>query len=212
ALPISLPDLIFMDIQLSDGLSFEIFSEIQVKCPVIFTTAYDQYAIRAFEVNSIDYLLKPIEPEKLQAALAKLDAWNRPAAAAVALKPEQLEALLQLHPKAYKSRFVAKVGDRFKRIAAEEVAFFFAEDDVVFIMHQSGKKWTVNYSLQELEALLDPRVFHRINRKFIVHIDAIEEVHKYFNSRLLLKLQPAVEEQVLISRARVPVFMEWMEG
>jgi two-component system, LytTR family, response regulator LytT len=209
------PDLIFMDIQLSDGLSFDIFKHTDVKAPVIFTTAYDEYAIRAFKVNSIDYLLKPVEEEALKSALRKFAAirrqYSQPAQAQTFFNPAQIEQLLQLNKRDYKSRFVTTIGDRIKHIGVEQVAYFFADDNTVYLVTADKKKYIINYTLDQLEEVLDPKQFFRINRKYITKITAIGDINKYFNSRLKVTLVPPVEDEVLISRVKVPDFLDWMD-
>jgi len=209
------PDLIFMDIQLSDGLSFDIFKHTEVKAPVIFTTAYDEYAIRAFKVNSIDYLLKPVEEEALKSALRKYAAIRKQYSQAIQpqtyFNPAQIEQLLRLNKPEYKSRFVTTIGDRIKHIGVEQVAYFFADDNTVYLVTGDKKKFIINYTLDQLENLLDPRHFFRINRKYIAKITAIGDVNKYFNSRLKVSLVPPVEDEILISRVRVPDFLSWMD-
>lgn len=210
------PDLIFMDIQLSDGLSFDIFKHTEVKAPVIFTTAYDEYAIRAFKVNSIDYLLKPVEEEALKSALKKFAAirrqFSQPVQAQNFFNPAQIEQLLKLNKPEYKSRFVTTIGDRIKHIGIEQVAYFFADDNTVYLVTGDKKKFIISYTLDQLESLLDPRHFFRINRKYITKITAIGDVNKYFNSRLKVSLVPPVDDEILISRVKVPEFLSWMDG
>jgi two-component system LytT family response regulator len=206
------PDLIFMDIQLSDGQSFEIFSLTEVTCPVIFTTAYDAYAMQAFKANGIDYLLKPIEPEDIQKSLEKF----RMIKAAggengfTALDPEHLRKILHPGNNGFKTRFMASVGDRIRFLNESEIAYFQADDEVVFMVSHEKKKFIINYTLESLEPLLDPAKFFRINRRYITHIDSIGDIHKHFNSRLKLNLVPLPEEEVLVSRARVPDFLNWI--
>lgn len=206
------PDLIFLDIQLADGISFEIFRQVQVSSPVIFTTAYDEYAIRAFQLNSIDYLLKPVRQEMLEKALLKLEslqAERSPAGAGIT--PEQLESLLKTARPAYKTRLLVKVGDQLKSVEIAEVAYLLAEDDVVFVMMNDGGRYIIDQPLNEMETLLDPRRFFRITRNCITAITAIKKVSKYFNSRLMVELAPPAPEKLLVSRVRVPDFMKWMD-
>jgi DNA-binding LytR/AlgR family response regulator len=203
-------DLIFLDIQLSDGLSFDIFNDVKVFKPIIFTTAYNEYAIKAFELNSVDYLLKPIEPEQLEKALEKLKK-IKATASSQSYTGEQLRALLGLSKKESKSRFLIKIGDQFKYISTEEIAYFFAERNTIYLVTKTNLKYIVDYRLDELEERLDPKYFFRITRSFIVHIQAIQKVHKYFNSRLLIEVQPSVEEQLLVSRIKVDAFLSWMD-
>jgi len=206
------PDLIFMDIQLSDGLSFEIFNRIEVKPPVIFTTAYDEYAIKAFKVNSIDYLLKPIDEEELGHALEKFIKWEkRSEKQETFFSTIQLEKVLGLYKPTYKTRLVVKLGDRIKHLEAKEIAYFYSEDKVTFIITTAGERFIVNYSLEQLESMMNPVEFYRLNRKYITHINAIDSIDKYFNSRLKIGLNPEVEDDVLISRTKVSDFLNWLE-
>jgi DNA-binding LytR/AlgR family response regulator len=206
------PDLIFMDIQLSDGLSFEIFERTEVKPPVIFTTAYDEYAIKAFKVNSIDYLLKPIEEEDLVNALGKYHSWKKETTVQQSFfTNDQLQQVLALYKPAYKSRLVVKLGDRIRHVETNEVAYFYSEDKVTFIRTNKGERFIVNHTLEQLEKVLDPLDFYRLNRKYIAHIRAIETIDKYFNSRLKIGLTPEVDDEVLISRTKVSDFLNWLE-
>lgn len=205
-------DLIFMDIQLSDGLSFEIFNQVEVKPPVIFTTAYDEYAIKAFKVNSIDYLLKPVEEEDLAQALAKFKKWKGQSAdQQTFFTADQLQQVLGLYKPAYKSRLVVKLGDKIKHVESSEIAYFYSEDKVTFIITTSDERYMVNYSLEQLEGMMSPSEFYRLNRKYIAHIKSIESIDKYFNSRLKITLKPPVEDDVLISRTKVSDFLNWLE-
>lgn len=205
-------DLIFMDIQLSDGLSFEIFKLIEVTPPVIFTTAYDEYAIKAFKVNSIDYLLKPIEQDELEIALTKFQKWrDQQSSSSTFFSTKQLEQVLGLYKPAYKSRLVVKMGDRIKHVESSEIAYFYSEDKVTFIITGEGERYMLNYSLEQLEGMMNPSDFYRLNRKYISNIKSIESIDKYFNSRLKIGLRPQVEDEVLISRTKVSDFLNWLE-
>lgn len=203
------PDLIFMDIQLSDGLSFEIFDRTTVSAPVIFTTAFDDYAIKAFKVNSIDYLLKPIEEEDLAKAIEKFRKTQSKSDGF--FSRQQLEEVLGLYRPAYKSRLVVKLGDKIRHIEANDIAYFFSEDKVSFLVTNDSKKYIINYSLEQIEKFMNPVDFYRLNRKYIAHINAIETIDKYFNSRLKIGLKPEVEDDVLISRTKVSDFLNWLE-
>lgn len=207
------PDLVFLDIQLADGLSFDIFSKIELKSAVIFTTAYDEFAIRAFELNSIDYLLKPIKPEALENALMKFEKMKRELSAGKAgFNEEQLQSVINLmSSKNYKTRMVIRLGDQIKSIDMKEVAYFRADDNVVFVHANDGSKFIVDHTLEQLEGLLDPQSFFRMNRTFIAAFSSIKKASKYFNSRLLVELEPPAEEQILVSRARAKDFLEWMD-
>jgi DNA-binding LytR/AlgR family response regulator len=204
------PDLVFLDIQLSDGISFEIFRHVKIKAPVIFTTAYDEYAIQAFRLNSIDYLLKPIELDALQEALNKLENIKRDLAPMPLLDEGMLKDLLNLQRKEYKTRFLAKIGDQIKSIRVEDIAYFYAEDNLVFVKCRNQERYIIEHTLEILEKEADPKDFFRLNRSYLAKIGAIKKVSKYFNSRLLVELDPPAAEQVLVSRVRVPDFMEWM--
>lgn len=206
------PDLVFLDIQLADGVSFEIFKQVQFTSPVIFTTAYDEYAIKAFQLNSIDYLLKPIRKEALENALRKLDSLRS------ALSPSkpwfdnsQMENLVRLMNKDYKKRILLKTGDQIRSVDMEDVAYFYAEDDVVFAMLQNKHRAIVDYTINQLEAELDPKNFHRLTRGCIANIKSIKKVSKYFNSRLLVELDPPMEDKLLVSRVNVPDFLAWLD-
>ena len=207
------PDLILMDIELADGQSFEIFNQTEVHSTIIFTTAYDEYALKAFKVNSIDYLLKPIRSEDLEKALEKfraLQANHKSAESNTNIERLLVELRQTQANKSYRDRFLVKQGQRFITIEATEVAFFFAEDRVNFIKTKAGQKFIVDYTLDELEGQLDPSVFFRLNRQFIAHVKSIESVHPYFNSKLKIHLKPASEEEVLVSREKAADFKEWL--
>jgi DNA-binding LytR/AlgR family response regulator len=206
------PDLIFLDIQLSDGLSFDIFNQVKINCPVIFTTAYDEYAIQAFKLNSIDYLLKPIRQEGLNEALKKLSRIKeRYADKNLIPDLQNIEQLFKSKLRDYKSRIIARVGDQIKHLSIYEIAYFYAEDNVVFLASHSDQRMIIEYSLEQLERSLNPREFFRINRSYLVSIKAIGKINKYFNSRLKLELIPETEDDVLISRVKVSGFLEWMD-
>lgn len=205
------PDLIFSDIQLSDGLSFEIFKKIQVQNPVIFTTAFDQYAIQAFKVNSIDYLLKPIQLADLQQSLQKYD---QLAAKYSALPTSNLEALLsQLSTKqpSFKSRFLIKTGQAMRSISINHIMYFFIERQLVHLRLKDGKSYFLDHSLDELESMLDPSIYFRVNRQMIVSISSIKSIQSYFNNRLFLTLNPAHSTNVIVSREKVAAFKKWLD-
>jgi len=208
----SKPDLIFMDIQLSDGQSFEIFSLIEVQCPVIFTTAYDAYALQAFKANGIDYVMKPIEPDAIQKAIEKFRMLQSSGEAGInaALNPESLRQLLHKSNQNYKTRFMTSIGDRIKFLSESEIAYFQADDEVVYMISHEKKKFIINYTLENLEPLLDPGKFFRINRRYISNIESIGDIHKHFNSRLKLNLSPLPDDEILVSRARVQAFLQWI--
>lgn len=208
-----LPDLIFLDIQLSDGLSFEIFRQEKILCPVIFTTAFDEYAIQAFKVNSIDYLLKPVKPTELSHALLKFDevkaSWQSQPGPVIDFGA--LEQLIKGEKKEFKTRFIARLGDQIRHIAVEDVAWFYAEDNVVFLITSSNNRFIIDYTLDQIARLVDSSHFFRLNRSYIASIKSIGKVNRYFNGRLLVELSPAVSEQVFVSRARAQEFIEWLD-
>ena len=212
------PDVLFLDIHLADGLSFEIFEQTTVRCPVIFTTAYDQYALQAFKVNSVDYLLKPIDEQELAAALAKLRQ-RLPAApaAAPAFDPALLAQLVQQMQQAppaasYKTQFVVRVGEHLKVVPIEQIAYFFSLEKATFLQTTEGRKFVVDYTMDQLENLLDPRRFFRLNRAYLAQQTAIHDIIHYTNSRLQTVLKPvAPDAQVLVSREKVNVFKSWLD-
>ncbi|WP_417886838.1 LytR/AlgR family response regulator transcription factor [Zunongwangia sp.] len=203
------PDLIFLDIQLSDGLSFEIFEKVNVKSAIIFTTAYDEYALKAFKLNSVDYLLKPIDEDELDEALAKFKENHQ--SSSVKMKVEDIRSLFNMSaPKTYKSRFSIQVGQHLKIIDSSNIICFYSENKATYIYTNSGRNYLVDYSLEELEKLLNPDLFFRINRKSIIHIKAIEDIVAFTNSRLELKLLGFTAFQVIVSRERVKDFKSWI--
>ena len=202
-----LPDLIFSDIQLSDGLSFEIFKNVEVHCPVIFITAYDQYAIDAFKVNSIDYLLKPIKKDDLQAALNKFSKLNNNSQA---LDISKVLEAFNPSKTDYKTRFIVRYGEHIKTIKIEEVAYFYTEDKINFITTNEGRRYTIDYNLDNLESVLDPKIFFRINRQFIISIHAISEMFTYSKSRVLVKLIPPSKHETIVSTERSGDFKLWL--
>jgi len=208
-----LPDLIFLDIQLSDGLSFEIFRQEKILCPVVFTTAYDEYAIQAFKVNSIDYLLKPVRQSDLASALSKFDEVK--ASYQTNDKPAfdigMLEQLLNPSRKAFKARFIARIGDQIKHLAIEDVAWFYAEDNVVFLITRTNNRYIIDYTLDQVCQQIDLSRFFRLNRSYVAAIQSIGKVNRYFNGRLLIELSPAAPEQVFVSRAKAQEFIEWLD-
>jgi len=205
------PELIISDIQLLDGTSFEIFSQIQISCPVIFTTAYDQYAIKAFEVNSVDYLLKPIQSEKLKAALDKVGAKTASSDTSAGLDIEQIRALIHQDQPEYKSRFLVKVGQRIRAIPIEKVAYFFSRDKLTYIVNFEGQKFPIDQTLEELDTIVNPKDFFRVNRKFLVHFNSVADIHPYFKGRVKLGLNPDIDEEIVVSSEKTPVFKRWLD-
>ncbi len=204
------PDLCFFDIQLADGLSFRIFEKVPVKSPVIFTTAYNEYALQAFKVNSIDYLLKPIDSEELEAAFEQFHQYAAQHAAPD-LQIIREAARMITRQKKYKSRFMVKAGHQLLGVPVEDIAYFFSEHKTTWLKTNDGKKHAIDYKLEEVEHLVDPARFFRLNRKFITAFGAIEKITSYTNSRLKVQLWDANGEKILVSREKVGDFKEWLD-
>ncbi|PSR54378.1 DNA-binding response regulator [Adhaeribacter arboris] len=209
------PDLAFFDIQLADGLSFEIFDQTTVPCPIIFTTAYDEYAIKAFKVNSIDYLLKPIDADELAASLRKFRQLTLPATRPPEPTTPNLEflqkAMQMLGHQPYKNRFVVKVGEHLKSIPVEQIDFFFSLEKATFLQTKENKRFVVDFSLEQLESLLDPQQFFRINRSYLIGLNAIQDIVSYSNSRLKTFLRNSTDTDVVVSREKVNAFKDWLD-
>ncbi|GGB86091.1 DNA-binding response regulator [Flavobacterium suaedae] len=203
------PDLIFLDIQLSDGLSFEIFDEVTINSAIIFTTAYDEYALRAFKLNSIDYLLKPIDEDDLTVAINKYKE-NRPQPQNLSMDFEQIKRML-VNPidKSYKKRFTIKMGQRLKVVNVDDAECFFSENKGTYIHTTEGRDYLLDTTLEQLEGELDPDKFYRVSRKYIVNIETIQDIVVYTNSRLKVIL-PTYTDEVIVSRERVNDFREWL--
>ncbi|MEO0789998.1 MAG: LytTR family DNA-binding domain-containing protein [Bacteroidota bacterium] len=201
-------DLIFMDIQLADALSFKIFDQIDVKAPIIFTTAYDQYALKAFQVNSVDYLLKPIEPDSLKSALDKYEQFHRPFGNNTI--EELRKAFAQVDNKSYQKRFLVKLGDKISSVTEDNVAYFEGEDRYVTLMTPGGERYFVNNKLADLEPVLDPDHFFRLNRSFICRFEAIDTIIPLSKSRVMVKLKPAAKRDVVVSTEKTREFKLWL--
>lgn len=211
------PDLILMDIELSDGQSFEIFNRATIKSPVIFTTSYDEYALKAFKVNSVDYLLKPIQKEDLAAALQKLgnlkDIYQSaapPAAAAVSIDSLVRELQQKLQPREFRKRFLVRHAQKLVSIDTDEIAYFFSDGRLNFFKTFDNRKFVVDYTMDELEEMLDPDRYFRISRSFFISVNSVDQIHDYFGNRLLLQLKPAVDKESIVSREKVTEFKKWM--
>jgi two-component system response regulator LytT len=204
------PDLIFLDIQLSDGLSFEIFSTIDIKSAVIFTTAYDEYALRAFKLNSIDYLLKPIDEDDLEMAVNKFKARNI-TISNWSLDFEMIKKML-VNPidREFKKRFTIKMGQQLKMVNIEEVECFFSENKGTYLHTFDGRDYLLDTTLEQLENELNPKEFYRVSRKFIIPMKAIKEIQIYSNSRLKVILPTYKDDEVIVSREKVTDFKEWL--
>jgi DNA-binding LytR/AlgR family response regulator len=205
------PDLIFLDIQLSDGLSFEIFDVVEVKSSIIFTTAYDEYALQAFKLNSIDYILKPIDDEDLENAVKKYRNLQ-PKSQKLSLDFDDIKKLL-VNPvdREYKKRFTTKVGQHLKIINADEVECFYSENKGTYAATIDGRNYLMDTTLENLEAELSPKTFFRVSRKFYINIDHINDIISYTNSRLQIKLNRFNEQEIVVSRERVRDFKLWLE-
>ncbi|MEI6022075.1 MAG: LytTR family DNA-binding domain-containing protein, partial [Bacteroidota bacterium] len=196
-------DVLFVDIHLADGLSFDIFSKLSIDTPIIFTTAYDEYAIKAFKVNSIDYLLKPIGLSELKAAIEKFQKLQSPS------KSNALAEITKVYEninKVYKTRFMVKMGENIVSVKSDEVGHFIAEEGIVLLVNKIEKRYAIDYTLDQLEACLDQKTFFRINRKVIVNINAIQKISTYFNSRLKIASLALKDDDCIVSRERVTDF------
>lgn len=205
------PDLIFLDIQLSDGLSFEIFDAVEVKSAIIFTTAYDEYALQAFKLNSIDYLLKPIDDEELETAVKKYRNF-KPENQKISIDFNDIKNLL-VNPleREFKKRFTVKVGQHLKIVNADEVECFYSENKGTYAATSDGRNYLLETTLEQLEDELSPKKFFRVSRKFFVNIDHIKDIISYTNSRLQIKLNRFNEQEIIVSRERVSNFKLWLE-
>lgn len=204
------PDLIFLDIQLSDGLSFEIFEAIDIKSAVIFTTAYDEYALRAFKLNSIDYLLKPIDEDELETAITKFN--NQFQQKSVANLDFEMIKRMLVNPaeKEYKKRFTVKIGQQLKLIDIQEVECFFSQDKGTYLHTIDNRDYLLEGTLEQLETDLNPNDFYRVSRKFIIPMRAIKEIQMHSNSRLKLVLPTYKDDEVIVAREKVSDFKEWL--
>jgi len=207
----TLPNLVIMDIHLADGSSFEIFKQVNIDCPVIFTTAYDQYALEAFKVNSIDYLLKPIKKEELEKALLKFQKLY-PDHPPAPINIDKLLSSLQAGKAEYKGRFINRYGQHMKTIQSSDIAYFYTENRISFAVLKDGKRYPVDFNLDQLEQSLHPKNFFRINRQFIIAYSAITEMHTYSKSRVLVQLNPPTKENTIVSTERSAAFKSWLAG
>lgn len=201
------PELIFMDIQLDDGICFEIFDAVKIKTPVIFTTAYDSYAIRAFRVNSVDYLLKPIEKESLTKALEKYKLIFEKNI----YSTQYVDNLSAQMVKSYKTRFFVKIGNHFQSIPVDNIDCFYTIERAVFFTTTNGKKFDLDYSLDQVQKLVDPEKFFRINRNYLINMNAIQDIHNYSSSRLGIKINGIDHLDLIVSREKVNEFKKWLD-
>lgn len=204
------PDLILMDIELADGQSFEVFNMVPVKGPVIFITSYDEYALKAFKVNSVDYLLKPVQKEELEAALTKYRALNESNKGPADINNLIKELQSKLQPKEFRKRFLVKQAQKLVSIEVDDIAYFYSDGRLNFFKTRDNKKFVVDYTMDELSEMLDPEKYFRISRSFYVSVESIDQIHDYFGNRLLLHLNPALDKEALVSREKVMEFKKWM--
>jgi DNA-binding LytR/AlgR family response regulator len=202
-------NLLFVDIHLADGISFELFSKVKIEVPIIFTTAYDEYAIKAFKLNSVDYLLKPIDIEELKVAIEKFKKGVQTKQSIIA---EDISAIIQNVHKQYKNRFMVKIGDTISSLKTEDINYFLSEDGLVLAITSQNKKYPIDYTLDQLEDIVSPELFFRINRKVLVNINSVQKASAYFNSRLKLTIIGLSEEDAVVSRERVADFKKWLDN
>lgn len=205
-----LPDLVLMDIQLADGICFQIFEQCEVKSPVIFTTAYDEYALKAFKVNSIDYILKPVDKEELSAAFDKLKNLSVKADAAP-FQLSNIEEAIRMITKKSKTRFVIRVGEHLRTVEVENILYFYSQDKTTFCHTTEKRDFILDYTLEQLLEMLDAQQFFRINRKYLVHPKSIQDIISYTNSRLRLVLKDSADADVIVAREKVQEFKEWLD-
>ena len=205
------PEVVFMDIQLGDGLSFEIFDYCEIKCPIIFTTAYDHYAIQAFKVNSIDYLLKPFDKEDIGKAFDKLVEIRGTKAFDQTSNKAGMEETIKMLGERYKTRFIVKIGEHIHSVQVKDALYFLSQEKATFLQTGQGKRFIIDYSLEQVTDMLDPAHFFRINRKYLIHIDAIKDIISYSNSRLKITLKDCEDSDVIVSRDKVQTFKQWLD-
>lgn len=204
------PDLIFLDIQLDDDLSFAIFDQVTVQSKIIFTTAFDEYAIKAFKLKSIDYLLKPINQVELNQAITKFKNWN--GEKNMIIDANELRNLLMSNKQEYRERFSVSVGEKLRSINVDDIAYFFSTSGITFVVMNSKSQYSLDLSLDALKELLNPKDFFRVNRQYLVKLKAIANVHIFPKSRLKLELNPTPAEEIFVSQEKVPDFKRWLDG
>lgn len=202
------PDLIILDIQLADGISFEIFKQVKVESFIIFTTAYDEYAIKAFELNSIDYLLKPVDRSKLEQSIKK---FKKLMPGSTSLDVENLLEYLDSQKREYKKRFLVNAGEKLKSIDTKDVAYFYSSEKFTFLCSKDDRHYALENSIDNLENLLDPGKFFRINRQYLVSLDALDKIYILSKSRIKVELKPEVKDSIYVSKGRTHEFREWLD-
>jgi len=206
------PDLVFMDIQLADGLSFDIFDAVNIEVPVVFITAFQEYAIKAFKVNSVDYLLKPVSEEALRAALKKYNRYFNQELEIPAIGGDLLKNIRDMISRPYKSRFMVRVGEHIKSVDVENILYFYSLQKGTYLHSSDNRNYVIDYTLGGLEELLDPNLFHRINRKYLITHRAISDIFTLSSSKLKVKLVDSEDDEIYISRERVATFKEWLDS
>jgi len=206
------PDLVFMDIQLADGLSFDIFDIVKIESPVVFITAYQEYAIKAFKVHSVDYLLKPVSDEDLRAALRKYKRYFQQELALPAIGGELLRNIREMIRKPYKSRFMIRVGEHIKSVDVENILYFFSLQKGTFLHSSDQRNYVIDYTMGALEEMLDPALFHRINRQYLISHGSITDLFTLSSSKLKVKLLQCDDDDIYISRDRLSAFKEWLDN
>jgi DNA-binding LytR/AlgR family response regulator len=204
------PDLIFLDIQLEDDLCFSIFDQVNVNSKIIFTTAFDEYAIKAFKLKSIDYLLKPVNREELNKAISKFKNWS--IERTILINPDELRSLIVRQKVAYRERFSVTVGEKIKTINVEDIAYFFSTSGITFVVMNTKNQYSIDLSLDSVKEQLNPSDFFRVNRQYLIKLKSIANVHVFPKSRLKLDLNPAPSEEVYVSLEKVPEFKRWLDG
>lgn len=202
-------DLVFSDIHLSDGLCFNVLDRIEITSPIVFTTAYDKYALQAFDANGIDYLLKPIQSDRLQQALDKFDQLKSSNSNADLYT--HLKQLLQTPKATYKERFLCKLGNKIKSVPVDTINYFYSKDKMTFLVDADHSRYPVNHTLDEIEKMLNPKDFFRVNRQYITNYKSISEIHPYFKGRLKIKLTPAHDDDIVVSTERSPLMKAWLD-
>lgn len=200
------PDLLFLDIELGDGTAFDLLDQVKIESPIVFTTAYDAFAVKAFQYNSLHYLLKPITKSSLSEAMQKVEG-----AMEQQMEVVKVEQLKRVFRQEFKKRFMVKIGEQYKHISVDEIAHFRFDGGFALATTIQNKEFPLDYSLDQLEEILNPMDFFRVNRKIIAHIQSIQNIHTYFNSRLLIQLSPSIKEDIIVSRDRVSNFKSWLD-
>jgi DNA-binding LytR/AlgR family response regulator len=204
------PDLMLVDIHLADGISLELFKQTEVQCPLIFITAYDEYALQAFKLNSIDYLLKPVKKNELYDAIVKFK--RQKAKEHPSVDVNKLLESMQQPLQQYRDRFVIRYGEHIKTIETKHVSYFYTESRANFLVTAEGKRYIIDFNLDQLERMLNPKIFFRINRQFIVSLQAIDEMTAWTKARVFIKLKPANKQETIVSTERSPEFKKWLSG